>query len=42
MILEKHIEEDIKNTRLRFDVLCLAADMCEIRMGILKEELRVK
>ena len=42
MALEKQIEKDIEDTRTHFDILCLAADMCGIKMGILKEELHVK
>ena len=42
MILEKHIEEDIRHTKLRLDALHYAADRCALLRWELKEELRIR
>ena len=42
MLLEKHIEAAIKTTKIRLDVLTLAAKECVTEQWTLKEELRVR
>ena len=42
MLLEKHIEEDIRHTELRLESLHYGLDRCAILQWELKEELRVR